>query len=202
MSARLRSKLSYANVTATLALFVALGGSSYAAISITGKNVKDGSLTTKDVKDRSLLRRDFKAGQLPAAAPGVPGAQGERGVPGEQGLRGEQGIEGDPGAAGSALAYAEVTADGFLSGDPKNVDRATKINFGSPTTGYYCLHTTVPPNNIVATLRGTDTPGGEIKVSFVTNINCATGHGPYNVQVSTFNSAGVLADRGFYIAIN
>ena len=40
---RLR-RLSYANVVATLALFVALGGSSYAAIRITGKNVVDGTL--------------------------------------------------------------------------------------------------------------------------------------------------------------
>jgi len=37
-------RLSYANVVATLALFVALGGSSYAAIRITGKNVVDGTL--------------------------------------------------------------------------------------------------------------------------------------------------------------
>ncbi len=36
---------SYANVTATLALFLALGGTSYAAISITGSNVQNGTLT-------------------------------------------------------------------------------------------------------------------------------------------------------------
>ena len=41
MLAKLRSRLNYANVVATLALFVALGGSSYAAISISGKNVKN-----------------------------------------------------------------------------------------------------------------------------------------------------------------
>jgi hypothetical protein len=32
-------KLTYANVTATLALFIALGGSSYAAVKLTGKDV-------------------------------------------------------------------------------------------------------------------------------------------------------------------
>jgi hypothetical protein len=32
----LRARLTYANVVATLALFIALGGSSYAAITITG----------------------------------------------------------------------------------------------------------------------------------------------------------------------
>jgi hypothetical protein len=198
----MRDKLTYANVTATLALFIALGGSSYAAVKITGKNVADGSLTTKDVKNRSLLKRDFKSGQLPAGAPGAQGLKGEQGARGGQGLKGADGDDGAPGAAGSALAYASVTSDGFLSGEPKNVDRVTKINFGSPVTGQYCVHATVPPTNIVATLYGTGVGGGEIKASTVTNINCATGHGPYNVQVSTFNSAGTLEDRAFYIAIN
>jgi hypothetical protein len=66
----------YSNVTATLALFIALGGSSYAAITITGKNVKNESLTTKDIKNRSLLNKDFKAGQVPKGARGPAGPQG------------------------------------------------------------------------------------------------------------------------------
>ena len=39
---------------AWLALFVSLGGTSYAALVITGTQVKDSTLTTKDIKDRSL----------------------------------------------------------------------------------------------------------------------------------------------------
>jgi hypothetical protein len=88
---------------AYLALFVALGGSSYAAITVTGKNVKDSSLTGRDiknrsltgkdikkgslgtteVKDRSLLAKDFKTGQLPQGAKGDKGDNGEPGVPGK-----------------------------------------------------------------------------------------------------------------------
>jgi len=41
----LRARLSYANVVATIALFVALGGSSYAVITITSKNVPRNALT-------------------------------------------------------------------------------------------------------------------------------------------------------------
>jgi hypothetical protein len=37
----LRARLTYANVIAPLALFIALGGTSWAAVKITGKNVKD-----------------------------------------------------------------------------------------------------------------------------------------------------------------
>jgi hypothetical protein len=49
-----RIRLTYANVVASLALFAALGGSSYAAISITGKQVSDGSLSGRDVHNGSL----------------------------------------------------------------------------------------------------------------------------------------------------
>src|SRR4051794_21757471 len=90
----IRSKLTYANVMATSAVFIALGGSSYAAIKVTGKNVKDSSLTGRDIRnnsvsgrdvksiksgdvsDRSLLAKDFKPGQLP---------QGDRGPAGQPG---------------------------------------------------------------------------------------------------------------------
>ena len=60
MLSKLRTRLTYANVVATLALFVALGGSSYAAITITGKNVKDSSLTGKDIKNNSVTGADVK----------------------------------------------------------------------------------------------------------------------------------------------
>jgi hypothetical protein len=47
------SRLSYANVTATLALFVALGGRAYAAATISGADVVDESLTGADIKGKS-----------------------------------------------------------------------------------------------------------------------------------------------------
>lgn len=50
----LRRHLSYANVMATLAVFLALGGSSYAALTITGRDVKDRSLTQRDLRRNTL----------------------------------------------------------------------------------------------------------------------------------------------------
>ena len=123
----MRARLSYANVMSTVAVFVALGGSSYAAVKITGKDVRNGSLTGKDlrngtvtgadikaeainsddVQDGSLLAGDFRAGQLPAGAtgpkgdPGAAGAQGERGAAGAPGAKGEPAPPGAPGAAGA-----------------------------------------------------------------------------------------------------
>ena len=50
MRRALRRHLSYANVMATIAVFIALGGSSYAALKITGADVRNGSLTNRDLK--------------------------------------------------------------------------------------------------------------------------------------------------------
>src|SRR3954470_9077328 len=109
----MRRRLSYANVTATLALFIALGGSSYAALKLP-KN----SVTTVQVKNGSLLAKDFKKGQVKR---GRTGADGPAGPQGEQGLRGiggptgpigpvgpagADGAAGAPGADGTAKAYA------------------------------------------------------------------------------------------------
>ena len=60
----IRDKLTYANVVATLALFIALGGSSYAALTISGKNVKNGSLTGRDIKRNSLGAKQVKEARL------------------------------------------------------------------------------------------------------------------------------------------
>jgi len=71
MLRRLRPHLTYANVIATLALFIALGGSSYAALTITGKNVKNGSLTWRDLKRNTLAGsriKESRLGRVPRAA--------------------------------------------------------------------------------------------------------------------------------------
>jgi hypothetical protein len=125
MKAKRRIRLTYANVVASVALFAALGGSSYAAISITGKQVTDGSLsgrdvrngslTGKDVRDRSLLARHFKAGQLPAGPQGAAGPQGPQGPKGDKGDTGSPGISGyqrvvGPGPLLNAGEHATATA--------------------------------------------------------------------------------------------
>jgi hypothetical protein len=79
----------YANVTATVALIVALGGTSYAAIalpanSVGRKQLKKGAVTNSElranavtsakVKNGSLRAKDFAGGQLPAGPAGPAGA--------------------------------------------------------------------------------------------------------------------------------
>ena len=60
MLRRLRARLTYANVVATLALFVALGtGGAYAANEWTGTNIVDGSLTGQDVFNNTISGNDI-----------------------------------------------------------------------------------------------------------------------------------------------
>jgi hypothetical protein len=95
---RLTSKLSYANVVGSLALFVALGGVSYAAVTlprnsvgtgqlkasaVTGAKIKDGSVTLKDLDSDAKL-----------------GTRGPQGAKGDVGTAGRDGSPGTPGAAG------------------------------------------------------------------------------------------------------
>jgi hypothetical protein len=114
-----RRRPSTAHVTAGLALFVALGGTSYAAGATLAKNsvgssqlrtaavkssdVAKDAITSIKVKDGALQASDFKAGQLPAGpqgAPGEKGPAGEKGAPGAPGEKGDKGDKGDPGANG------------------------------------------------------------------------------------------------------
>jgi hypothetical protein len=57
-------RLTYANVMATLAVFIALGGSSYAALTVTGRDVKNGSLTFRDVRRDTLGGSRIKESRL------------------------------------------------------------------------------------------------------------------------------------------
>ena len=83
----------HTTAVAYLALFAALGGSAYAAVTVTGKNIKDGTITGQDVKNRSL-----GTGKLSPTA--VSSLTGERGAQGPQGPQGAAGARGPAGPAG------------------------------------------------------------------------------------------------------
>ena len=69
-----------------LALFIALGGTSYAAVklpknSVGARQLQKNAVVSAKVKDRSLLARDFKQGQLPKGPAGAKGDPGPAGPP-------------------------------------------------------------------------------------------------------------------------
>ena len=101
----MRARLTYANVVASTALFIALGGGAYAAVrlpvnSVGSQHIKSSAVRSSEVKTGSLLASDFKRGELPAGAPGAPGPAGAPGEAGPPGLKGDTGERGPQGAAG------------------------------------------------------------------------------------------------------
>jgi len=100
----LRRHLSFANVISMVALAVALGGTSYAAIalprnSVGSKQIKGNAVRSADVKDRSLRAVDFAANDLPRGATGGQGPAGPR---------------GEDGAPGTGRAFARVASNGDI----------------------------------------------------------------------------------------
>ncbi len=98
------SRLSYANVIATVALFLALGGSSYAALNLPKNSVgplqlEKNAVTSVKVKRGSLLKSDFKKSQPARAARsrGSAGRAGRAGRPrpvgGDEGDRARQRVQ-------------------------------------------------------------------------------------------------------------
>jgi hypothetical protein len=67
--AAIRRRLTYANVTATLALVLALGGAAYAAIqlprnSVRSMNIKNGQVKARDIGNNQVRSSDIKNGQV------------------------------------------------------------------------------------------------------------------------------------------
>ena len=108
MLTKIKATLTYANVMATIAVFVALGGGAYAATqlpknsvgpaqikknAVSAAKIKKNSVSSSKVKDGSLSAGDFKPGE-------VVGAAGPAGPKGDRGDSGAAGRDGAPGPAG------------------------------------------------------------------------------------------------------
>jgi len=139
MPRRLRDHLTYANVMATIAVFVALGGSSYAALSLTGsdirnesltgRDIRNGSITSRDVKNRSLTGRDIRNGSIRSPdvknrsltgadikVRSIPLNRLARSLRGPAGAAGPAGPAGPPGPGGGR-GYQNVLVVAKASGD-------------------------------------------------------------------------------------
>jgi len=120
------------NGIAYIALFFALGGTTYGAAShLLPKN----SVSSAQVVNGSLQRVDLSAATIRAlhGARGTRGAEGIQGPQGPPGERGLQGLQGIPGVPGTARAFGLVNDAGQLS-------RSTGVtNVDIPSVGVFCL---------------------------------------------------------------
>lgn len=226
MLERLRPHLTYANIVASIALFAALGGGAYAAVtlpknSVGSKQLKKNSVTSPKVKDGSLLARDFASGQLPAGTQGQKGDTGAQGPKGDTGTQGAKGDTGAPGADGqkgldgTARAYGLVNTNGAVSRS-KNVGTIDHTT----NSGIYCIHLTggVDPSTTGAVVEA-DLNGGSTSFSGTNSddmtiaqwlssaSDCAAGTSIIEVRTGAQNfAAGAFLDNNatdepFFLAV-
>src|SRR3954466_8586478 len=138
---RLRDRLTYANVTATLALFIALGGSSYAAVklprnSVGATQIRAGAVRSSEIKNGALRTADLSL-------------SARRALRGVAGPAGPQGQAGTPAAKFFAVANG---AGAFVRGN------ATSGGHASDGPGRYVVGFSQNVSSCVyeATLGGTD----------------------------------------------
>ena len=165
----IRPRLSYANVMASIAVFLALGGASYAAVSLPRDSVgtqqlRDDAVTRSKLADRSvgarqLRRRSVGASKLAGGgvqkrslSPWIRGQLARRAAQGPPGPKGETGPRG-PGAVAvrySAPASATPNVQTVLDTNGLSFGAscddsggAITLNFSPRSTDAATLHETV-----------------------------------------------------------
>lgn len=179
---RCKANLSYANVMATFAVFVALGGSSYAAItlprnSVGDKQIRTAAVRSSEVRDRSLGVRDLS----------LDARKSLRGLGGPAGPAGAQG----PAGQNAAKFFAVVAPSGsFIRGNATSGGKAGGfgtylVSFSSPVSA--CAFSAT-----LASTEGAAAPAGRVTVA---------DSGGGGVIVQTYDAAGAAADLGFHLVV-
>jgi hypothetical protein len=187
---RLRGRLSYANVTASLALFIALGGTGYAAVTLPRnsvgsaqlrtnavgtKEIRRGAVRSSDIRNRTI-RLDDLATSTRKALRGTPGPTG-------------------PAGKDAATHRAILSQSGvILGGDVRATGHSASTNLYRvefPADVTACTYTAT----LAAVQAGPvleQPPAGRITVQ---------SGGGNNVLVRTFNAAGDPAEAPFHLIV-
>ena len=220
---KLGRSLSYANVMATIAVFLALGGGAFAAT--TGFTSKGGTIHGC-VSTRSHVLTVLKAGKrcgrghvaLAFNAKGIPGARGPVGATGPTGPAGPAGPKGATGAKGAAGAKGATGRQGAPGTPGKNgvslfvstleagtiVNSSGSVSVSRNAAGSYIV--TFPqdvskcvPEVSIGNTSGNTLPGG---------LAAARADGVINdndlnlVDVVTRNTAGTAVDLPFNLSMS
>jgi hypothetical protein len=138
----LRRHLTYANVAASLALFLALGGAAYAATQLPKNSVGTNQIRKEAVtagKIAKKTRQQLQGQRGPAGQAGPQGKTGKTGAKGATGARGAQGNTGAPGVDGTGPAF-EATAKPTI---PTAIGAGTQVVGLSLAPGQYATSANV-----------------------------------------------------------
>jgi hypothetical protein len=135
----MRSKLTFANVMSSIAVFMALGGVSWAATtlpknSVGAAQIQHGAVTSRHVADGDLTEADFASGLT-----GAPGARGAAGPAGPKGATGDTGPVGDAGGVPCEDLFCPNTdSPGTISLTIDGATVATVKAFKTECGSYVC----------------------------------------------------------------
>jgi hypothetical protein len=184
--ARVRARLTYANVTATLALFVALGGTTYAAAklprnSVGSAQLRSKSVTSTKIRDRSVALRDIST----SARRSLQGAQGSQGPVGPAGPAGP-GVDDR-----AAITKGGLKVAGNARGASHTTGNEYTVEFTHDVSGCIYTATLAAVNNGVAVEQ--PPAGGDASVASA---------GGANVLVRTYDSAGAPTEAPFHLTVS
>ena len=176
---RLVPHLSYANVMATVALFIALGGGAYAVAQLPHDSVGAAQIRSGAVTSRAILNRSVRLGDISVATrASLRGAKGEPGAAGPPGVAFHAAINsGGTAVRGNATAFTHQSGSGIYS-----------IAFGRDVSGCEATATLAAVQN-GASLE--EPQAGRITVG---------ADGP-NVGVRTFDASGSVKDQPFNVIV-
>jgi hypothetical protein len=177
---RLRGRLSYANVTASLALFVALGGTSYAAITLPRNSVGPKQIRSNAVRSSEIGNRTIQAKDISKRARAA--------------LRGQQGPVGPAGPPG-ITEHARVGSNGGLV---SGTAIASSWNANSP--GLYRIQFKRDVSNCAYSATLAAVPGGNVSQPSAGRITAAHDVGPA-LLVRTYDAAGNPAQQPFHLIL-
>ena len=184
----MRQHLSYANVMATVAVFIALGGTSYALTlprnSVGAAQLREGAVRSSELRSRAVRSRHIRnrsVGLQDISLATRTALSGKSGPPGQPGPAGPSGIP---------LSVAVNAAGEAVSGNSSGYAHAE--------TGIYSVSFHLGDmTGCRATATLSRVPGGtpeEPPAGEITTSTTTTG-----VTVKTFNSAGTLTDLPFHL---
>jgi hypothetical protein len=176
-----------ANAIALTALFIAVGGVSYAAVKLPAASVG-----TRELKKDAVTLTKI----APAARNALHGARGPAGAAGANGDSGAPGANGADGTPGSAKAYAFIAGNGDVDLTRSKGVVQSNITRTPGGTGIYCIHSLpFTPKIAVAT---TEVWGSTVHIHY----GEAPGICPTGAQiVVTERAAGAGVDGQFSILI-
>jgi hypothetical protein len=159
-----RGRVGYANVMATIAVFISLGGGAYAATelpraSVGSQQLKDGAVTPAKLSKAAKAAMKGETGARGATgatgATGAAGATGAVGAPGAPGPAGPKGDPGTPGTAGSpgASGVAPINSGSYETPEPVSLTCSGDDD------------TAIPPQTITVTTPSTLYASGTAQVA-------------------------------------